>query len=244
MSLSIEEAKRTLNIMECYKNDPKLLLTNEIPNNSLIYTVKLDGKVIFDYLIEYLYTLEIFQGCNIKNKYEKFLITTYPLRYGKYAKFISDDKIIIFDIIEHKYKIINNDINEYEKIMNENYVLKTKELDKFWECFVDLSLKKRIKNAIKALKTKKKIHIRILDFIFWLKVRKKTIKDMLNVKYEEIKTINQNRIEEYYNNINKQKYYIQYAPKHINNIKCKQKEIAEYLQSLGYVEDENMSVYL
>lgn len=244
MGIELESAKKTFEIIERLKSEPKLILTEKLPDNYLLYNVQIDKKDIFDYLKEYLYNLKVFSECKIQNNNERFLICIEPLRFGEYTKYINDDKVVKIDVIKHTYKIINKSIEEYEMIMRKNYQLNLKELDNYWEKFINLTFKKRILNAIKSLVTRKKMHIRLLDFVFWLSVSKKKVEKALDRECKKIKEINDNRVNEYNKNINEQKYYLQYAPEHIQKIKSKQKEIVEFLISNGYHEDNEMSDYI
>jgi hypothetical protein len=247
MSISLEEARKKLDILERLADNPELILTELFTEgasgSNFLYQVRVNNKYILDYLKEYLSKLSVFADCNISNNSYELKISLEPLRIGEYAKYISNDNIIKIDANERTYKILNKDIDEYEKVMNEKYELEVKELDNFWNQFVDLTFKKRINNSFKSLVSKKRLHIRLCDSIWWYFVSNKKIKAKLTEETEKLNDDNKYNKKRYEEQIEQQNYYFKYAPDHIESIKSKQKEISEYLLSIGYKEDVEMSDY-
>lgn len=247
MSISLEEARHKLDVLEKLAIDPKLILTDlfseEVSGSNFLYQVKVNNKYIPDYLQEQMLNLPVFKDCIVKNNSYDFFVYLPHLKVGKYSDFESDDKIAKIDANSNEFKIITECIDDYESVMNREYICKRKELGEFWQRFKDLSFKSRVKNASKALVSDKRVHIRMLDFIFWLTVTKKKVKTALDREQEKVDDSNSYNEEQYKEDIERQKYYRQYAPIHIECIKEKQKEIYEYLISLEYTENNEMSTY-
>ena len=243
MSISIEEARRKLDILEELANDPSLILTElfseGVSGSNFLYQVKVNEKYILDYLNEYLSKLPVFSGCKIINNCGVFKITVEPLRVGVYADCIGDDEIVKIYADKRTYRLLIKDINDYEKLMSREHILETVKLSDYWVRFVDLTFKKRILNSFNSLKSNKRFFIRILDFIFWYRISNKKIGAAIEREMEKVNNANAYNIKEYNEDIEEQKYYLQYAPDHIKNIKLKQEEISNYLNSIGYKEMSN-----
>jgi hypothetical protein len=247
MSISLEEARKKLDILERLANNPELILTElyteGVSGSNFLYQINVNGKYILDYLQNYLSTLPVFSDCKVSEAAWELKVKVDPLRIGEYTDYISDDEIIKIDLDKHTYKIIHKNIKAYEKIMNEKYELEVKELDHFFKQFMNLTLKKRISNSCKSLISKKKLKFKLYDSVMWYFISNKKIKAKLAEEIESIDNWNAYNKKEYDEKVEQQKYYLQYAPNHINNIKHKQKEISDYLLSIGYKEDKEMSDY-
>jgi hypothetical protein len=248
MSISLEEARKKLDILEKLSTNPELILTElfseGVSGGNFLYQVNVNGKYIMDYLKEYLSKLSVFSNCMITSNSYELRIAVEPLRFGEHAKYISNDNIIDINADERTYKLINRNIRSYENIMNENYVLKISQLSNYWKRFVNLTFRNRIKNSFISLTDKnKKLTIRLKDFIFWYFIRNKKILSALEREKEKVNNNNKYNAKQHTENLERQNYYFEYAPAHIEFIKNKQQEIVAYLISLGYKEDNEMSEY-
>lgn len=247
MSISLEEARRKLDILEKITNNPELVLTElfteGVSGSNFLYQIKVKDKYILDYLKDHLSTLQVFSYCKISNSGYEITITVNPLRIGEYSKYIGNDNILRIDADKRTFKILNKDILKYEKVMEEKYELEKKELPEFWNKFKDLTLKKRACNSLKSLVSNKMLHIRLYDFVMWYFVSNKKIKNKLNEVIEQLNETNDYNLKRYNEQIEQQNYYREHAPKHIEFIKYKQKEISDYLLSIGYKEDLEMYDY-
>lgn len=247
MSISLEEARKKLDTLEKLANNPELILTDlfteGVSGSNFLYQINIDNKYILDYLKEYLQKISVFSDCIITNSSYDFYIYIKSLKIGEYSKYNSNDCIIRINADQRTFKIINRCIEDYEAIMNKKYIKGIKKLDEYWARFQNLNFKKRIINAINSFSSNKKFYVKILDFLFWLKIKQSKVDIKLNQKINEINESNKYNEKLYNEEIERQNYYLQYAPKHIQKIREKQKDISEYLLSVGYKEDEKMSEY-
>ena len=71
MSISLEEARRKLDILEKSSDEPELILTDlfseGVSGMNFLYQVRVNGKYIIDYLKEYLNVINPFKNCIIMN---------------------------------------------------------------------------------------------------------------------------------------------------------------------------------
>jgi hypothetical protein len=249
MSISLQEARRKLDILEKLAFDPKLILTDlftdGVSGSNFLYQVKVNNKYILDYLREYLSELPVFSGCKVTNSAGVFIVNLESLKldFGWRSSYISDDKIIKIDADLRTFKVIDKDIEKYEMVLNKEYTIEVKELSDFWKRFENLTVKKRVINALNSFKTQKKLLVKILDFKFWLFCSNKKIEEALTRESKKIDDTNKYNNEQYKEDIALQEYYMKYAPDHIQKIKSKQQEIINYLLSIGYKEDVEMSIY-
>ena len=89
-------------------------------------------------------------------------------------------------------------------------------------------------------KLDKKLHIRFLDFIGYLTISRKKIETTLTKVKQEIEEKNERKQYFYNKQIELQNFYKENAPTQIRKIREKQKEIAEYLEMLGYTEGKGI----
>ncbi|MDF2882188.1 MAG: hypothetical protein K0R54_2745 [Clostridiaceae bacterium] len=245
MSISLEEARNKLDTLEKLAGNPELILTDlfteGVSGSNFLYQINIDGKYILDYLKEYLQKISVLSDCIITNSSYDFYIYIQSLKIVEYYKYDSNDCIVRINADKRTFKIINRCIEDYETIMNKKYIKGIKTLDGYWIRFQNLNFKKRIKNAINSFSSNKKFYVKILDFLFWLRIKQSKVDKLLNQKITEINESNKYNEEFYNEEIERQNYYLQYAPKQIQKIKEKQKEISTYLLSIGYKEYKEMS---
>lgn len=236
MSIELQEARKKLDILEELTNNPELILTNlfneGVSDSNFLYQVNIKGKYILDYLIEHLKTLHIFDETLLKFQSYELHIYFHSLKYGRYKQFQSEDKIIKLNIDKRTYELCDKDIQRYSDVMDKVYELEVCELPEFWKKYENFTLKNRVKNAFMSLLTDKKLHIRLLDFIFTLIVAKKKIDTALNKEREKVNSKNAHNQSYYDERVDLQNYYKENAPNHISKIRYKQKEIVNYLTHL------------
>ena len=229
-----------LDILERLVNNPELIMTElfteGVTDCQFLYQVNVNGKYILDYLNEYLKTLPVFNDTDIQIAHCLLYISVPALRCERYPRLQIKDRILIVDIYERTYEFYKYDIKTYTDEMNNDYELKTYELSKFWKKYENFTLKNRIKNAFLSLTTNKSLHVRLSDFVFILFVSRKKIDDAVNNERKEVEKNNKWRREDYERNVALQNFYKKYAPDHIAMIRSKQKEITDYLSSIGYSE--------
>lgn len=247
MSIELKQARKKIDILENLAKNPELILTElfkeGIDGTNFLYQIRVNGKYILDYFNEYLLTLPVFDDCVVKNEGYYVNISVPCLKIGEFSDLWSNDNILKINASERTFLIINRNIDEYEKFMNKKIIKEVDELEEHFKKFENLTLKKRFKNSFNVIRSKKRILIKIMDFAFWLYIRKSKVNNYLDKEYKRIESENERNEIKYNKEIEKQNYYIENAPSHIEKIKRKQKEISEYLLSLGYKENKDMSIY-
>lgn len=248
MSISIQEAYKTLDTLQQMADNPELIMTGlfskGVSDMNFPYQVNINGKYIFDYLKEYLQKIPVFKYCVVRICSADVYIDIPGLKYGKYNEFQTNDNIIRFNIIGRGYTTTSGEvINNYQDIMSKTYELEVKGIEEFWRRFEDLSLVSCIRNAFSSFHSSKKIHVRVQDFFFWLYIpfKKRKVSEVLQKQYDKLESNNKWAKEQYEKDIARQKFYREHAPKQIEKIKKKQEEIVQYLNGLGYVENADKS---
>lgn len=252
MSISIEEARKKLDTLERLSNDQSLILTDlfseGVNGSNFLYQVNINGKYIFDYLMEHLQKLHVFENCIIEQSSWDLKIYIESLKYGEYSRFERDDLIVKIDVEAKTFKLIDGCYAKYEDVINAKYKLREEKMADYLVKFINPTFKNRIRYAIEVFSSNKKVLVKLLDFVFWvgyplfLKTRKK-IAEALKEENARLNDKNQDNLDDYNEQVNKQKFYKENAPAHISKIVKKAAEIEEYLRGLGYTEDPEMSEY-
>lgn len=118
VSISIQEAYKTLDTLQQMADNPELIMTGlfskGVSDMNFPYQVNINGKYIFDYLKEYLQKIPVFKDCVVRICSADVYIGIPGLKYGKYNEFQTNDNIIKFNIIGRGYTIISGEvINNY-----------------------------------------------------------------------------------------------------------------------------------
>jgi len=254
MSISLEEARKKLDILDELASDPKLILTElfsaQTDGLNFLYQIKINDKSIFDYLEEYLSTITVFQDCIIDcNSSYNSAIKLQPLNYEtKYSNYIQDDIIVSVNFDEKSFKRINRATEDYKKSMNKEYTKDLWELSDMCKRF-DNSL--NMTNRIKIIgwnlcNHEKRFYIKLIDIFYMIiltKARKSKFKSFIQKEKDRTNNHNENEEKYYSENIKKKEFYNQYAPDHIHKIFQKQNEISKYLLSIGYKELKSDNIY-
>lgn len=249
MSISIQEAYQKLDILQRMADNPELMMTDlfsrGISGMNFLYQININGKYILDYLKEHLQMIPIFKDCTVRINSADVNVGIPGVRFGKYSFFQNDD-IVTFNIIDREYRTISDKIiNEYQDIMSKKYEFETHDISEYWKRFEDLSLISRTKKAFASLYSSKKMYVRVQDFFFWLFIsfKKSKAEEALRKQYDKVESDNKRTKKQYEDNIARQNYYLENAPKQIKKIIKKQEEIVKYLNELGYVENSEISKY-
>lgn len=250
MSISLEEARRKLDTLEKLSDKPQLILTDlfskGVSGMNFLYQVNVNGKHIMDYLKKYLNSIYPFKNCIIKNNSYIFSFYLSSLKVGKYSNFTNDDLIAKINADDKTYRIFTECINDYEDVMSKEYKLEECKLDDWYQRFTDLSLKNRLHQIHEEIHSDRKLLIKLSNIYFWSVMtnkRRKNIQKALDKENEKVSNSNKYNKERYQQNIERQIYYREHAPIHIEKIKTIQEEIEMYLKKVGYVEDTEMSMY-
>ena len=239
MSIELSEVKNLINMIENSIDNPKKLLTNNYTNNNnmhyLLNTLTINNKYIFNYLVDYLKSLNIFKDIKISFNGFKIIFSMKKLNYDN--RF---DPIIKIDIINHTYIVY--DLSEYLDVINAEYTLRTFELSDFWKQFENYNIKKRItlSNAILFNKDNKykdkNIVSRIRDSIYAIVVSKKKIDSCLDKEYKRINDSNNTYKQYYEDDIKLQNYYKEHFAKHEELFNINKNNILNFIKELGYID--------
>ena len=248
MSISLEAARRNLDILEQLHNKPELILTDlfsdNMSNSFFLHQVSIDNKNIMDYLKEYLLGIYPFKDCIIGSRsYYAYNMSFYisSLKDDIHLGSKDDDLIAKINVENKTYKLFLDCITEYKDIINKKY-----ELDDFWKRFIDLSLKGRIRQINRTIHSEYKFTSKCENIFFWLimtRNQKRKIKEVLDKEINKIEVSNKYIREEYEKDIKIQPYYKEFTLKQIRTIQEKQKEIEDFLLIRGYREDDTISSY-
>jgi hypothetical protein len=133
MSISIDKARRKLDILEQLVNNPNLLLTDLFTDGvsgiNFLYQVNVNGKYILEYLKDYLKRIPVFNGCTVKC--ESYNIGIY-IDSLKNSTYFQQKKIISIDADKRTFKVIERYINEYLEVMKKDYEKQTIIIDKYF----------------------------------------------------------------------------------------------------------------
>lgn len=191
MSISLEEARKKLDILEKLSNEPELILTSLFPEcvsgASFLFQVNVGGKNIMDYLKEYLISTHPFEDCEIRNGSNMFYFYLPSLKTGKYSNYIGDDLIAEIDVKNRTYNLFAECISEYKDVMSEEYKLDTVELSNWWKRFTDLGIKNRLNQIREVIHSDKRLFVKISDIYFWTVMTNKRRRKLRELFEKEIK---------------------------------------------------------
>lgn len=238
MSIELKDARQELDVLEKFINNPELIMSDLSVYGVSDYDFLFRNITVNGFhaaMMEYLKQIEIFNNDDI-------FLTPYSdvdnvtVKISSFDEFRSQN-IMCIDFINHTYKIIDDCIKYYNKIMNDEPEYEPNEIQGILKRYENYTFKKRLANARLCLFNKDKTcSVRISDFFFNLFVSKKYLKKILDEEYKRVEKINKSLKKGYDEDIEKQKLYIQKAPEQIRKIEQKQKEIAKYLSKYGFTE--------
>lgn len=238
MSIELKDARHELDVLEKFINNPELIMSDlsvygVSDYDFLFRNITINGRTFYASLIEYLKQVEVFNDDDI-------FLTPYSdvdnvtVKISSFDEFRSQN-IMCIDFINHTYKIIDDCIKYYNKIMNDEPEYEPNEIQGILKRYENYTLRKRLANARLCLFNKDKTcSVRILDFFFSLFVSKQYLRKILDKEYKRVERINKSLKKGYDEDVEKQKLYIQKAPEQIRKIEQKQKEIAKYLSKYGF----------
>lgn len=251
MSVELKEARKILDTMEYLGDNPELIMTDlykdGIDYHNFLTNVNINGKTIIEILFQYLQSLDVFEGCIVYGAdhsivySDRIFIYVPSLKCGNNQGFITDDKIMIINVDDKSYKLSSKAIDDYVDSINEKYDLMSFELSPFWKKYENFNLKNRIKNAFLSLRSSKKMHIRLWDFIYILFCSRKKIDSCVDKEKEKVRVKNESELKYYNERIERQNILKENFPEHIDMIRDKQNKIAGFLTSIGYRTDETLS---
>lgn len=236
MSIELKDARHELNVLEKFINNPELIMSDlsvygVSDYDFLFRNITVNGKTFHAAMMEYLKQIEIFNDIFLAPYSDVDNIT---VKISSFDEFRSQN-IMCIDFINHTYKIIDDCIKYYNKIMNDEPEYEPNEIQGILKRYENYTFKKRLANARLCLFNKDKTcSVRILDFFFSLFVSNKYLRKILDKEYKRVERINKSLKKGYDEDVEKQKLYIQKAPEQIRKIEQKQKEIAKYLSKYGF----------
>lgn len=238
MSIELKDARHELDILEKFINNPELIMSDlsvyKVSDYDFLFrNITVNGKTFHAAMMEYLKQIEIFNDIFLAPYSD---VNNVTVKISSFDEFRSQN-IMCIDFINHTYKIIDDCIKYYNKIMNDEPEYEPNEIQGILKRYENYTFKKRLANARHCLFNKDKTcSVRILDFFFSLFVSNKYLKKTLDKEYKRVEEINKSLKKGYDEDIEKQKLYIQKAPEQIRKIEQKQKEIAKYLSKYGFKE--------
>lgn len=239
MSIELKDARHELDILEKFINNPELIMSDlsvyKVSDyNFLFENITVNGKTFYTAMMEYLKQIEIFNNDDIS--LSPYLNRNVRVSISSFEKF--DNRIMCIDFINHTYyKLTDDNIKYYNKIMNDEPKYEPYEIQDIFKRYENYTFKKRLANAHHCLFNKDKTcSVRISDFFFSLFVSKQYLKKIFDKEYKRAEEANKCLKKSYDEDIERQKLYIQKAPEQIRKIEQKQKEIAKYLSKYGFKE--------
>lgn len=238
MSIELKDARHELDVLEKFINNPELIMSDlsvyKVSDYDFLFrNITVNGKTFHAAMMEYLKQIEIFNDIFLAPYSD---VDNVTVKISSFDEFRSQN-IMCIDFINHTYKIIDDCIKYYNKIMNDEPEYEPNEIQGILKRYENYTFKKRLANARHCLFNKDKTcSVRILDFFFSLFVSNKYLKKTLDKEYKRVERINKSLKKGYDEDVEKQKLYIQKAPEQIRKIEQKQKEIAKYLSKYGFKE--------
>ena len=240
MSIELKDARHELDVLEKFINNPELIMSDlsaygVSDYDFLFRNITINGRRFYASLLEYLKQVEVFNNDDIfLTPYSD--VNNVTVKISSFDEFHSQN-IMCIDFINHTYKIIDDCIKYYNKIMNDEPEYEPNEIQGILKRYENYTFKKRLANARHCLFNKDKTcSVRILDFFFSLFVSKKYLRKILDKEYKRVERINKSLKKGYDEDVEKQKLYIQKAPEQIRKIEQKQEEIIKYLSKYGFKE--------
>ena len=122
MSIELIEARNQLNNIDKLVKNPELILTNLFingeNNDKILYKlITINNKSILSYLIDYLKTLDIFEGCIFKLFGYELTILIPSLKYDENKEFQPDDRIVKIDASLDIESVVKQVMKEVYKII-------------------------------------------------------------------------------------------------------------------------------
>lgn len=240
MSIELQKAKEKIAIIERIKDNPELILTDIYDEDDLIlnflYSVNVEGKYIYDYFKERLQKLPALQDVKLDFHGDDLYIYSKGLKYGEYASYQEDDKLLEIDLCSKTFVICGKFLERYQNLTEEPK-LETKELSEFWKQYENFCFKSRFRIIGKILTAKKNLFVKIGDSLFLLTVSKKKIDGKVNAEKEKIAKKNERSKERYEKDVKQQQYYVEKTPEHTAKALSKQNKLVAYFESIGYKVD-------
>lgn len=240
MSIELKDARHELDILEKFINNPELIMSDlsvyKVSDYDFLFrNITVNDKTFHAAMMEYLKQIEIFNNDDIfLTPYSD--VNNVTVKISSFDEFHSQN-IMCIDFINHTYKIIDDCIKYYNKIMNDEPEYEPNEIQGILKRYENYTFKKRLANARHCLFNKDKTcSVRILDFFFSLFVSKQYLKKIFDKEYKRAEEANKILKKSYDEDVEKQKLYIQKAPEQIRKIEQKQKEIIKYLSKYGFKE--------
>ena len=191
MSIKLKDARHELDVLEEFINNPELIMSDlsayEVSDYDFLFrNITVNGKTFHAAMIEYLKQIEIFNNDDIfLTPYSD--IDNVTVKISSFDEFHSQN-IMCIDFINHTYKIIDDCIKYYNKIMNDEPEYEPYEIQGI-KRYENYTLRKRLANAQHCLFNKDKT-CRILDFFFSLFVSKQYLKKIFDKEYERVEEAN------------------------------------------------------
>lgn len=193
MRIELKDARHELDILEKFINNPELIMSDlsaygVSDYDFLFRNITINGRTFYASLIEYLKQVEVFNDDDI-------FLTPYSdgdnvtVKISSFEEF--DNQLMCIDFINHTYKLTDDNVKYYNKIMKNKYEYEPYEIQDIFKRYENYTFKKRLANARHCLFNKDKTcSVRIFDFLFSLFVSKQYLKKILDKEYERVDEAN------------------------------------------------------
>lgn len=249
MSIEIQRAKEFLNHVESLQNDSSkifYLFTEEdaICQSNFLCQVNIEGQYIIDYLTDILKSKPVLTQYEIKGNSSFQWEVRIPSLSWRDIGVIkpSQDRIFYFDIAKREFQVITRPIKHYEEMMNDKIELNLSEVSDWWKRFENFTLTKRLKVILECLTDKNcSIWHRLEVSLHVLKTKRSYIEKQYKEKAIDIERHNEALKKFYEEDVERQKWYREFAPSQIEIILSKQEKLKRYFEGLGYKENSNLT---
>ena len=243
MAIELLEAKELLGVLERMEQNPELILSGFIKDFSMnhqnfLCQVHINGVPTWKCIIVYLYKIPVFSK-DISLKIDRGVLSIFipSLLYPKeeYSPIHRPiDKIMEVDFANKTFFICQECVLHYEEIKNMFPKQEFYELADLWRRYENLTISKRWRTMFVHLKTGASFSTRISNAFFVLTVKKEKMDNLIEKEKLKVKEKNEDSKRRYLYELEKQKFYSEHISSQISAIQQKQKEIMEYLFSIGY----------
>lgn len=238
--MTIEEARKILNVLEGIRENPETILT-AFPDTDaeFLFSIDFGGVPLSRFVKNQLEQQTLFCGCSIRDEHDKgaftFSVNIPSLDYKRLHR--QPEAIVRLFPRKKEFILLHKTEEYYQKEMNRTIAFHPYPVSNLEKQYQDLSLKGRMRNVVIEWRRKKSVWLKISDTYYWLvnvPFRKKKWRLALERTRKARTDANEYLSKLYKEALSRQEYYQCFAPDYLNDLKKKQTEIREYLLANGY----------
>ena len=217
---------------------------NVISQSNLLYQVDIDGQYIIDYLTDIL-KAKTQMGQYEINRNSNFQWTIFvPSLSWRDVDVVKPDhdRIFYFDISKKEFQIFNRPIRHYEEMMDEIIELRLQTISDWWEKYKNFTFINRLKETYKCLHNRNRsVSGRLKDAMYMLRVKRSYVEGKYQEEFLDIERHNSRMKKFYEEDIDRQKWYREFAQSQIEMISREQAVLYHYFEQLGYKENKELT---